>query len=238
MEALILAGGLGTRLRSVVADLPKPMADVQGRPFLAYLLDYLLYHGITRTVLCVSYRYEAIESHFGTAYRDMEIAYSIERERLGTGGGIRLAMDQVTGDDVLVLNGDSFFDAGVSKLRAEYEASGAALSIALKVMDDCTRYGRVETDDTGRIVAFREKQPGVSGLINGGIYLIDRSWFTQLDVPEVFSFEKDVMEALCRQTHFQGVPFNDYFIDIGIPEDYARANTELPERCRRYIEPT
>lgn len=229
MDAIILAGGLGNRLRSVIADVPKPMADIAGRPFLEYVLEYLAHWGLTRAILAVSYKHELVQAHFKGRYGGIEIAYSIETERRGTGGAILQALEQVESPDVLVLNGDTLFAADIDRLAGVHDANTADLTVALRPMPDCERYGSVQTDAEGRIIGFKEKRARVAGTINGGIYVVQREWVTGLRWPTVFSFEKDVMEALYRKHRFFGAAFDNYFIDIGIPDDYHRANRELPE---------
>lgn len=252
MEAIILAGGIGSRLQSVVAEVPKPMADIAGRPFLEYQLDYLAWHGVPRVVLAVSHLHEKISSHFGAAYGRVELAYSIERERLGTGGGVKLAMAQVDGDDFLVLNGDSFFDAPLAELLQRHHGcespvprdSSAAtdrshtaphdLTIALKRVPDCSRFGSVETDASGRIICWREKGIAGAGAINAGVYVVRRAFMESLPQAGAFSLERDVMEREFSARRFLAVESDGYFIDIGVPEEYARAQTELPRVAAKY----
>lgn len=243
MEAIILAGGIGSRLQSVVADVPKPMADVAGRPFLEYQLDYLAWHGVSRVVLAVSHLHEKISGHFGSAYGGMELVYSIEGERLGTGGGVRLAMVHVGGDDFLVLNGDSFFDAPLTSLwerhRAALFADGTHdtpndMTIALKRVADCARFGSVETDGRGQIIGWREKGSAGSGAINAGVYVVRRAFMERLPQTGAFSLERDVMEREFAARRFLAVESDGYFIDIGVPEEYARAQTELPRVAAKY----
>ncbi len=227
-ETVILAGGVGSRLRGVIADRPKPMADVAGRPFLAYILDHVAACGGREVVLSVGYKHEMISDHFGEHYRDLRLRYCVERERLGTGGGVKLALGVCRDDQVLVLNGDTLFRADYGALAAAHREHDARLTLGLKAMDDCGRYGRVELDDAGRVTGFLEKQAQVSGLINAGVYVMQREWYLGLPTPAVFSFEQDVMEPGAAEGGFWGVASDAYFIDIGIPEDYARAQRELP----------
>jgi D-glycero-alpha-D-manno-heptose 1-phosphate guanylyltransferase len=228
MEVIILAGGIGSRLQSVVADVPKPMADVAGRPFLEYLLEHAARHGVTRAILAVGYKYEVIQQHFGAKFHGVEIAYSIERERLGTGGCIRLALPLVRTDNFFVLNGDSFFAAPLNQLMTAHMSNGWDMSVALKPMPEAGRYGTVETDQAHRIIAWREKSATRPGDINAGVYAVKKTFIESLNMPASFSLERDVMEPKAMQYQFGGVRFDSYFIDIGIPEDYARAQVELP----------
>jgi len=223
MEAIILAGGLGTRLRGVVSDLPKCLAPVDGTPFLQYQLDWLSRFDISHVVLSVGYLKEVIFSFIESRSWPFEITYAIEEEPLGTGGGIRLALGKCRGNKVFVLNGDTFFNADLNTLPFV-----APVTLALKPMRDFERYGAVDWD--GELVtAFHEKRPCAEGLINGGIYAIDRSQLEISLYPRRFSFEKDVLEPLSDYGLVAGVVQDGYFIDIGIPEDYARAQQELPE---------
>lgn len=223
MEAVVLAGGLGTRLRSMVSEVPKCMAPVAGLPFLHYLLEWLGRFDITHVVLSVGYLKDSIISYVEAREWPFDIDYAIEKEPLGTGGGIRLALEKCREDQVFVLNGDTFFHVDLAALPFV-----APVTLALKPMRDFDRYGTVQWD--GDLVnAFQEKKPCVEGLINGGVYAIDRS---QLDLslyPRKFSFEKEVLEPLAALGLVAGRVQEGYFIDIGVPEDYVRAQRELPE---------
>ena len=226
-EAVILAGGLGTRLRDVVPSLPKPMAPIRGRPFLSYQLDYLAAQGIRRVVLSVGYCWEALRDHFGDHYHAIQLDYAVEPEPLGTGGGMRLALAQATRDPVFVLNGDTFFPVELRTLAAFHEAKGADVSLALAFMRDARRYGTVELDSNQRIVGFTEKSAREQGLINGGVYVLRRGLLEDQAPRQAFSFEKDVLEPRCHSLRCFGLVSSAYFIDIGVPADYQRAQTEL-----------
>lgn len=226
-EAVILAGGFGTRLSHVVSDVPKPMAPVYGRPFLCYLLDRLADAGIQRVVLATGYMHEVIETYFGTGYQGLEIIYSNEDQPLFTGGAIRQAAEKIQSEDFVVLNGDTLFDIDFQQLYDFHTSHDAHLSIALRRVEDTGRYGAV-TCENDRIVAFHEKTESQgAGDINGGIYAIKRTWLLNQDLPTKFSFEKELMQPLAGGLHFYGLSFNDYFIDIGVPEDYFRAQQEF-----------
>ena len=227
-EAIILAGGFGTRLRSVVSDVPKPMAPVAGRPFLRHLLDNLKTEGYTHVVLATGYLHEKVEDYFGNEYDGLKIDYAVEREPLGTGGAIVNGLQHCTCEKVTVLNGDTFFKINHSKLIAVCDEKKAPLAIAMRHVEDSGRYGSVECDDEGRIIAFREKDDqGQPGHINGGIYRLDRHLLDRFPLGQQFSFEKEVLQHDYRAQRFYGVRFDGYFIDIGIPEDYERAQWEL-----------
>lgn len=226
-EAVILAGGFGTRLSHVVSDVPKPMAPVYGKPFLTYLIDRLIDAGIRRVILATGYKHECIESYFGPSYRGTEIVYSQETTPLFTGGAIRKAAEQIQSEDFVVLNGDTLFDIDFAKLYDFHTKHHAKLSIALRQVADTSRYGSV-TCTNDHIVSFSEKAESVgAGDINGGIYMINRSWLLNQDLPSKFSFEKELMQPMAGDPSFYGLSFNTYFIDIGVPEDYYRAQEEF-----------
>lgn len=236
-EAIILAGGLGTRLRSVVEDKPKALAPVAGRPFLEYLLDHLRAAGIRRCIFSVGYKADHITRQFGDRYRDVEIIYAHETEPLGTGGAIKNAMRFAESDHILVTNGDSLFQTDLSAHYAFHLVHQAAVSLALRPMKNFSRYGRVEIDESGRIHAFREKEAVTEGLINGGVYIFDRAAFNMLDFPTKFSIENDYFQARVSEGKFYGLPSDGYFLDIGIPTDFAKAQTEFTKlRFDRPIE--
>ncbi|MFN8236550.1 MAG: nucleotidyltransferase family protein [Chitinophagales bacterium] len=220
--AIILAGGFGTRLSSVVKDVPKPMAPINGKPFLHYLFKELREQNIPRVVLSVGHLKEVIQEYFKDNYLGIPIQYAIEDTPLGTGGGIKHAFEFIQ-DDAYVLNGDTFFDVSLHRLKNEK----ADISIALKHLYHFDRYGTVELNDKNKIIAFHEKKPCESGLINGGIYYFKKSLFDKIETEKKFSFEKDVLEKHLHDLSMQGVVFDNYFIDIGIPEDYNKAQKDF-----------
>lgn len=203
------------------------MAPVDGKPFLSYVLDRLIEAGVQRIVLATGYKHEFIETYFGTHYREAEIIYSHEDTPLFTGGAIRQAADKLKSEHFIVLNGDTLFDIDFQRLYDFHLSHKANLSVALRRVDDTGRYGSVDCVN-GRILAFREKAESQgAGDINGGIYAIRRDWFIALDLPVKFSFEKELMQPLAGEEGFYGLSFSDYFIDIGVPEDYWRAQKEF-----------
>jgi NDP-sugar pyrophosphorylase family protein len=222
ITAVVLAGGLGTRLRSAVADRPKVLAPVHGRPFITYLLDRLIDAGVKRAVLCTGYRADMVEETLGPRYRTLELAYSVESSPLGTGGALRLALPHVASDPILVLNGDSFFEADLPAFRAAHAAGGMAASLLLAAVADVARYGAASIDGAGRVTRFVEKG-AVSGpgLINAGIYLFAREVLEAIPEGEV-SLERDLFPRLIA-AGLRGVPGAGRFIDIGIPDDYRAA---------------
>jgi len=226
-ECIILAGGLGTRLRSAVPDLPKCMAPVAGKPFLAYVIDYFRSQGIERFIFSLGYRHEDIEAFLDTAYPALEKVYSIEEEPLGTGGAIRLACRQVKGKQVIVLNGDTMFAIQLPLLAKFHTSHDADCTLSLKPMEHFDRYGVVELENDQTIHLFREKQQYAAGTINGGVYALKVSSFLEEALPDKFSFEKDYLEKMYRQRKMYGLVQEGYFIDIGIPGDYEKANREF-----------
>ena len=223
MEAVILAGGLGTRLRSVVSEVPKCMAPVDGKPFLQYMLEWLSRFDVSHVVLSVGYLREVIFAFIDSREWPFEISYAVEEEPLGTGGGIRLALTKCREDRVIVLNGDTFFNVDLKALTF-----AAPVTLALKPMRDFDRYGAVDLAG-GLVTGFHEKTACTEGLINGGVYALVRSRLDLAFYPGRFSFEKDLLEPLAAARLVAGQVQEGYFIDIGIPEDYTRAQRELPE---------
>ena len=226
-EAIILAGGMGTRLKSVVSDLPKPMAPIDDKPFLEYMLSYLSASQIRHVVLSVGYKHETIKAHFGEKYADMKLTYAVEEEPLGTGGAIRFALNYIEGDHTLLLNGDTFFKINLDDLRQFYFAHDPDIAMSVKLMHDFSRYGTVELNES-RVTGFISKQPVNMGYINGGLYMMKSNLFDRYDLPEKFSFEVDFLEKYVSNLHISAMKSSDYFIDIGIPEDYEKARKELP----------
>ena len=214
-EAIILCGGLGTRLRSVISDVPKPMAPIKNKPFLAFVLEYLKKQNISRVVLAVSYKYEILQEYFGNSYLGMQILYSIEKEPLGTGGAILEALNLINSDSCYVLNGDTFFDVNLDRLKLD----NSDICVALKPMKNFDRYGSVDIDNNSYISAFNEKKFTSNGLINGGVYLIKKNIFNSFNLPNKFSFEEFFQENFLI-FNAKATVFDDYFIDIGIPQDY------------------
>ena len=224
MEAIILAGGLGTRLQSVVSSVPKPMATINNKPFLEYILEFLNNQNTNRVILSVGYKWEVIRNHFGDKYKDIELIYNVEKEQLGTGGAIKDSLKLVKDDKIYILNGDTFFDIDLSKMKL----NNGLIEIALKEMKEFDRYGVVEIDENRYVQNFKEKSYYKQGYINGGIYLLKRDIFDNFNLSEKFSFEK-FLENNFKSLKAKGKIFNDYFIDIGIPEDYEKAKRYFNE---------
>ncbi len=229
-DIIILAGGFGTRLKEEIIDIPKAMAPINGKPFLEYLLNYIQKSGFQKVIISTGYLSKSIENYFKDKYRSIEIEYSIEEEPLGTGGAVKLALKKVSTPYFIVMNGDTLFRINLQDFFQNHVENLANLTIALRNVDDASRFGQVELNDHGVISAFKEKSSDAqSGLINGGIYIIKTKYFRKQQVPGKFSFEKDWLQNLAGSGDIFGRVFDDYFIDIGIPEDYKRAQAEFNE---------
>jgi len=208
-----LAGGAGTRLRSLVKDVPKPMADINGKPFICYLLDYLAAYDVKKILLSVGYKYEAIKDYFGVQYKNMNIKYVIEDKPLGTGGALKKALMAAEGEEFMVLNGDTFFNIDLRKMIDFHHAEDSILTIAVK---------------DSRVVGFEEKTFKRCGYINGGVYAMKKtiSGFFDPD-KDAFSFEVDFLHKKINNIRPFAFISDDYFIDIGMPDDYKKAQEEL-----------
>lgn len=226
-EAIVLAGGLGTRLRSAVPDLPKCLAPVNGIPFISYVISHLKTQGIEYFIFALGYKSEAFESCLRTILPGQNYNISVEEEPLGTGGAIQLACSQVTDENIIVANGDTLFRIQVQRLAAFHAQHKAHCTLALKPMKLFDRYGVVELNADASVHRFREKQYFSEGLINGGIYALNVPAFLEKKFPDKFSFEKDYLEQFYTGRKIFGLQEDAYFIDIGIPEDYNRAAVEL-----------
>jgi D-glycero-alpha-D-manno-heptose 1-phosphate guanylyltransferase len=228
-EAIILAGGFGTRLQAVISDVPKPMAPINNEPFLNYIFDYLIHFKIEHAVLSTGYLSEKISEYYKNEYKGIKISYTKEVEPLGTGGGIRLALEKCATNNVLVLNGDSFFDVNLNSYFSKHKLFKSDCSLALIKVNNASRYGTIKLDDTSIIKEFKEKdsteQPG---LINGGVYILNRELFLNKTEANIcFSIEKDFFEKRIKELTIFGFEYQGYFIDIGIPEDYKKAQDDF-----------
>jgi len=225
-ECIILAGGLGTRLQTVIHDLPKPMAPVNNKPFLEYLLFYLKNQHCRHCVLSVGYKHDIIMDYFGNRYFGMDLDYAIENELLGTGGGIKNGLRFISQNDFLLLNGDSFFNVDLASLSDFHLRKHSAITLSVKEMRQTDRYGTLDLEHD-RVIRFNEKQQVEKAFINGGVYTVSKSIFNDENLGNKFSFEKDILEKKISEIPIYALPFDGYFIDIGIPADYQRAQTEL-----------
>ena len=229
-ECIILAGGFGTRLQEAVPAVPKCLAPVAGRPFLSYIIDYLRMQGVQRFVFSLGYRHEAIEEFLQKKYSTLNYTVVIEHEPLGTGGAIKLALENTIQENVVITNGDTLFKVDLDSLFSIHSEKKSECTVALKAMQNFERYGVVEKNDEDSINSFREKQFFKEGNINGGLYILNRKKFNQRDLPNKFSFEKDYLEKFFSDRKFYASLHKGYFIDIGIPEDFNKAQTELARK--------
>jgi D-glycero-alpha-D-manno-heptose 1-phosphate guanylyltransferase len=203
------------------------MAPIHGKPFIHYVIDHLQQQGITQFIFALGYKHEYFLDYLQQVLPQGNYELSMEEEPLGTGGAIRQACGFVQEPTVLVTNGDTLFKGDVRALAAVHQQQRAHCSLLLKPMQQFSRYGVVELNAQQQITCFKEKQYYESGLINAGMYLLQTQSFLQEQLPEKFSFEKEYLEALYASRKMVGVVQDAYFIDIGIPEDYARAQAEL-----------
>ncbi len=238
MEAIVLAGGLGTRLKGRLKGVPKPMAPVAGRPFLEILLDQIRRAGCSHAILSVGYLHEVIEEHFGAAWAGISIDFAVEHVPLGTGGGIRAALAHAAEENLLVLNGDTFLQADYAAMMRFHRARAVQLTMAVTRQPDIARYGGVLLDanpdanpdanlDASRVVGFEEKGRSGPGWINAGAYVVRRDIEWPANVAEEFSFERDFLAPGISRLAPAAYKVDGFFLDIGVPEDLDRAQTEL-----------
>jgi D-glycero-alpha-D-manno-heptose 1-phosphate guanylyltransferase len=226
-EAIILAGGLGTRLRDAVPDLPKCMAPVAGRPFLFHVINYLRSQGVEYFIFSLGYKHELIEEYLAAHFSTLRYTSVIEEEPLGTGGAIQLACTKASRKNVIVTNGDTLFTANLHTAALFHYRQMAECTLLLKPMRNFDRYGMVELDDEMLVKNFKEKQFYQQGAVNGGLYILNKDKFLDEEFPAKFSFEKNYLEAMYKERRIYGQVQDEYFIDIGIPEDLSRAGLEL-----------
>ncbi len=223
LTAAILAGGLGTRLRSVVADRPKVLAEIHERPFLAYLLDQLATAGVRNVVICIGYLGEQVQAIFKNSYGEMQLRYSQESSPMGTAGALRLALPKLESDPVLVMNGDAFCAIDLERFYAWHGNCGARATMALIKVNDAARYGRVLVDPEGVVVHFAEKSEGAGpAWVNAGIYLVDRALLETIETNRLVSLEKEIFPAWIGKGLY-GYLCEGRFLDIGTPQSYADA---------------
>ena len=229
-EAIVLVGGLGTRLRAELGDLPKPLAPVAGRPFLAYLLDQLAAAGLRRTILASGYLAEKVEAAIGSSWNGMRIDYSVEAAPRGTGGAVALASRQLHGECAHLANGDTFLRYDPAALQRAVVAADAALGMTLAQVPDVARYGAVETA-AGRATGFREKGGSGPGLVNAGNYFLTPEAFSAFPAGDSFSFEEAVLQPLAVAGRVAVLADTSDFIDIGVPADYREAQSLFATRA-------
>ncbi|MGI8952926.1 MAG: sugar phosphate nucleotidyltransferase [Chitinophagaceae bacterium] len=226
-ECIVLAGGLGTRLRDVISDVPKCMAPINGKPFIAYVIEFFQQQEIKKFIFSLGYKHEIISEYLQTTFSYLHFQFSIEPFPLGTGGAIKLACSKAFEKNVLIANGDTLFKIDVNKLSSFHLMCSADCTLSLKPMKNFNRYGVVELNNDYSIKNFKEKQNYNEGLINGGLYALNIERFLKEDLPDKFSFEKDYLEKFYMHKKMFGVIQDKYFIDIGIPEDYKKAGKDL-----------
>lgn len=229
--AIILAGGFGTRLQSVVKDVPKPMADINGLPFLSYVLNYLKKFNFRNIVLCVGYKKESIQEYFGESYEGLNIYYSFEDEPLGTGGAIQKAIldyqNLSSYQNYLILNGDTFLEVNYPQFLEFHEISNSRFTLCLRKMHNFDRFGTVTLNENKEVIGFEEKKFQTTGFINGGVYLVNKEILSDKNLSNKFSMEKDFLEIYYKTEKFYGFEIEGYFIDIGIPEEYLRCKKDF-----------
>ena len=231
ITAVILAGGLGTRLRSEISDRPKALATVAGQPFLEHIFEQLSSFGISQVVLCIGYMAEQIESLYGTQYKNLSLSYSRETVLLGTGGAVRFALPLVSTPLALILNGDSFCEFDLQALEHFHHERNAQVSMVLTHADDCSRFGSVVTQEDGKVTSFIEKSgAGGPGCINAGAYLVNRQLLAQIPPGRILSLEKDIFPSWINQGFFGFRSDTSLFIDIGTPQSFRSAQFLFAER--------
>jgi mannose-1-phosphate guanylyltransferase len=229
MQALVLAGGEGTRLRPLTLSVPKPVMPLAGRPFLTFMLDWLGRHGVDDVILSCGFMSDAVEDVLGEEHDGMRLRYVVEEEPLGTAGPMRLAADAgVLEDRLLVLNGDVLTDMDLTAGLRQHEQTGAQATLALVAVDDTTSYGVVPTKPDGRVEAFLEKTdgPAPTNRINAGAYVLERSVVDEIPAGRAVSFEREVFPKLVGDGLY-GWAAEGYWIDIGTPERYLEATYDL-----------
>jgi len=229
MQAIILAGGLGTRLRSVINEQPKALAPVAGKPFLYWLITYLQKQGVSNFVFSLGYLHEQVELFLKDEFPTLNYQCVVEKEPLGTGGAIKLCLSFCNDEDIMLANGDTFFELDIQSFHRNFIETSSDCSIALTPMQRFDRYGSVTITSDNIITEFNEKRYCETGLINTGLVLFKKNVFElkTSSVGEKFSFEKDFREPNISNLKITGYIADGYFIDIGIPEDYQKAQTEI-----------
>jgi D-glycero-alpha-D-manno-heptose 1-phosphate guanylyltransferase len=226
-ELMILAGGSGTRIRESIPGLPKALAPVGDKTFIDHLIQLYISKGIRRFVICLGEFQDQVIEHLKTHHPELDKVFVCEQEPLGTGGAIKNALPYCNDDTVLVVNGDTYFPIDLESAANFHQRSNAECTIVLKPVNDASRYGLIQLDDKGRVTGFSEKTGSGKGLINGGAYLLDKPAFLQHRLPHKFSFEKEYLEQYFDRERIFGIAQDAYFVDIGIPEDLAKAQTEI-----------
>lgn len=228
LEGIILAGGFGTRLQKVVPDLPKPMAPIAGKPFLEILLNSLSEKGFSKIILSLGYLADKIISHFGEEFQGIKLTYVVEKEPLGTGGAIRLAMEKTTANHQFIFNGDTYLDLEIDAVEKLWQQNLSAIIVGREVADTA-RYGRLIVEN-GKVSGFSEKGISGRGLINAGCYVLAKNQLDSFPINKTFSLETDYLAEIVKASPIDLFVTTGDFIDIGIPEDFERAQTLLKEK--------
>lgn len=226
-EAVILAGGMGSRLHDALPHLPKCLAPVGTRAFLSYLIDYLRMQGVTQFIFSLCHRWQQVEGFLKQQYATLQYKIVVEATPLGTAGALQLALQQAHSSDVLVVNGDTYFEVDVAALFQFHHRKNAWCTLALKPMENCRRYGAVTINDLGKITSFSEKEFQEHCLINGGAYVVNKAALLNQNLPVPASFEIDLLERYFSNGRFFGLKQDGFFIDIGVPEDWEQAQTAM-----------
>lgn len=226
-EVIILAGGFGTRLKSVINDKPKCLAEVNERPFISYLIDSLLKYNYDKFIFSLGYLKDNVIDYIKTSYPNLNAIFSVEKYPLLTGGAIRLALDYVESDSVLILNADTYLGVDLNRLYQYHMNEDSDVTITLKPMHNFDRYGSVKFDSNNKIYSFEEKKFIDFGYINCGYIYLKKQIISKylLNIP--FSFENDFIKDNINQININAFIDDSYFIDIGIPEDYLKANLDF-----------
>ena len=226
MEAVILAGGFGKRLKGIVENIPKPMALINNKPFLDYLLSYLLNHGVRKVIFSVFYKYEILKNRYGLSFDKIKIDYSIDKQALGTGGAIKNALSKTSMENIIIINGDTLFNIDLNKFYKEHIKNQYDISLSLKPMQSFDRYGIVKVGRNKEVLSLQEKEFCKKGNIDGGVYLIKNDIFKKIRNKKVFSFNEFLTQNL-DNLKVGGMIFDNFFIDIGTPEDYIKSQKIL-----------
>jgi len=226
-QAIILAGGFGTRLRTILPDLPKPLAPVHGVPFIHYVLRWLEQNGVARIIACTGHLAEKMEAGFRSYGGRLQMTFQREDSPLGTGGAIYRALHEAGAGSAFALNGDTYFPADLHHFQAEARRLGGPFAVALRRLPDVSRYGAVDVD-SGRILAMNEKGRQGPGLVNAGLYLLPGDLWRRFPMPDVFSWETDFLQPRAALLGPAGIALDAPFLDIGTPESYRETDTVLP----------
>lgn len=226
MEVIILAGGLGTRLANIVNDVPKPMAPIANKPFLEILLDYLCANNITKVIFATAYKSEVIQKHFKEKYKNIDLSYAVANEPLGSGGQAKDGLKISTHEDVIIMNGDTFFEINLNKMMDFHKKNKSDFTMAVRKSENIKNSGSIYYNNEKQIISFKEKKDVGAGLINGGIYIVKKNIFYNINKIK-FSLEHDFLEKNINNYKIMAYESNEYFIDIGTPEDYYKANNHF-----------